>query len=54
MNWIFLAQDRAQWRIVVITVMNLRVPGNSLVAEELAASQESLSFMKIVVHRCDP
>jgi hypothetical protein len=26
MNWIRLAQDRVQWRVVVNTVMNLRVP----------------------------
>jgi hypothetical protein len=26
MNWIFLAQDRDQWRDLVNTVMNLRVP----------------------------
>jgi hypothetical protein len=26
MNWIYLAQDRAQWRALVNTVMNLRVP----------------------------
>jgi hypothetical protein len=25
-NWIDLTQDRDQWRIIVITVMNLRVP----------------------------
>jgi hypothetical protein len=25
-NWILLAQDRAQWRVFVRTVMNLRVP----------------------------
>jgi hypothetical protein len=26
MNWIDLAQDKDQWRALVITVMNLRVP----------------------------
>jgi hypothetical protein len=26
MNWINLAQDREQWRALVNTVMNLRVP----------------------------
>jgi hypothetical protein len=25
-NWIRLAQDRAQWRAFVSTVMNLRIP----------------------------
>jgi hypothetical protein len=25
-DWIHLAQDRDQWRAVVITVMNLRIP----------------------------
>jgi hypothetical protein len=28
MDWIDLAQDRYQWRALVITVMNLRVPSN--------------------------
>jgi hypothetical protein len=25
-NWIRLAQDKVQWRVLVNTVMNLRVP----------------------------
>jgi hypothetical protein len=26
MDWIYLTQDRDQWRVLVNTVMNLRVP----------------------------
>jgi hypothetical protein len=26
MDWIYLAQDRDQWRALLITVMNLRIP----------------------------
>jgi hypothetical protein len=28
MDWIYLAEDRDQWRDVVSTVMNLQVPYN--------------------------
>jgi hypothetical protein len=49
-EWINMAQDRHQWRALVNTVMNLRVPqrlGNSWVADLLAASQEPLSSMML-------
>jgi hypothetical protein len=29
MNWIDMAQDRDQWRALVNTILNLRVPSNS-------------------------
>jgi hypothetical protein len=29
MDWIDLAQDKDQWRVLVNTVMNLRVPQNA-------------------------
>jgi hypothetical protein len=29
MDWIDLAQDRDQWRVLINTVMNLRVPYNA-------------------------
>jgi hypothetical protein len=29
MDWIDLAQDRDQWRALVSTVMNLRIPQNA-------------------------
>jgi hypothetical protein len=28
MDWIYLAQDRDQWRALVNTIMNLQVPQN--------------------------
>jgi hypothetical protein len=48
MDWIDLAQYRDQWRALVNTVMKLQIPENAgkfWVAAELAASQESLSYM---------
>jgi hypothetical protein len=48
MDWINLAQDKDQWRALVITVMNLRIPkmlGNCRAAAQLAASKEGLSLM---------
>jgi hypothetical protein len=29
MDWIDLAQDKEQWRALVNTIMNLRVPSNA-------------------------
>jgi hypothetical protein len=29
MDWIYLAQDRDQWSVLVNTVMNLQVPQNA-------------------------
>jgi hypothetical protein len=43
MDWIDLAQDRDQWRILENKVVNLwfhRMLGNSRVAAQLVASQE--------------
>jgi hypothetical protein len=50
MDWIDLAQDRDQWRALVNTVMNLGIPQNSWVGERLAASQEGLSSMEILIY----
>jgi hypothetical protein len=51
MDWIDLAEDRDQWKALVNTVMNLRVPqnfGKFLRAVRLVASQKWLSSMELV------
>jgi hypothetical protein len=50
-DWMDLAQDMDQWKAVVKTSMNLRVPKmleSSWVAAKLAASQEGLSSVSKV------
>jgi hypothetical protein len=43
-NWIRLAQDRVQWRALVKTVMNLRVPLRK------KASRVTINFSKNILH----
>jgi hypothetical protein len=53
MDWIDLAEDRNQWRALVITAMNLREKknlGSSRAAELLAVSQEELSSLELVAY----
>jgi hypothetical protein len=49
MEWIDLAQDRDQWRVLVNTVINLslyEILGSSRFAAQLVASQERLSSIE--------
>jgi hypothetical protein len=52
MDWIDLAQDRDQWRVLVNMVMNLcifiKCWGIFLVAAQLGASQGGLKSTKLV------
>jgi hypothetical protein len=43
MDWMELAQNRDQWRTLVIGF--LKIAGNYLMAAQLAASQEGLSSL---------
>jgi hypothetical protein len=48
MDWIDLAQERDQWRALVIMVINLQVPlnaGSCCIAAQLATSQGGFSSM---------
>jgi hypothetical protein len=52
-NRIHLAQNRDQWRALVNTVMNPRIPynaGNSSLAVQLLPSHEEPSFMQSVLY----
>jgi hypothetical protein len=51
-DWIDLAQDRDQWRVLVKTAMNLKVPLNTkkfLNSCTMAGPREGLSPMKLVI-----
>jgi hypothetical protein len=51
LGWIYVAQDRDEWRALVITVMNLQVVpilGNAAVVEQLLNSKAGLGCIEIV------
>ena len=52
MDWTHVAKNGEKWRVVVRTVMNVRVSKmwtTPRVVEELSAAQEGLSCMKSVI-----